>query len=226
MPWPTTGVGITSYGAAAAAPQLAAGVRIVRAHATLAVDDDFVVIAGANRDRRAPADVGVCGGVRHSGRPVRVSNARDERTGRLILIEDDAVPVHERRPGGAVIRVHRAELAVPERSVPFEIDGHQAATAERYVHALAIGGRRRRGVPFFEMRRRDASLRGANVSHRRRAVGAPERQHREAPPAVGRRRQEHRDRATRSATSCPRQERRPSRRCSRSPTTHRRSCRP
>src|SRR5262245_29830930 len=95
---------------AAHRPELAPGVRIVCHDTTLAADDELVADAGGNHDRRSPPD-----GFGARRLPQRPARARVERghegsligTAFMILVEEDAVLVENRRARRTVIVVDR-----------------------------------------------------------------------------------------------------------------------
>src|SRR6185295_9045963 len=108
------------------------------------VDDDLVVIADAHRDRRAPSDRRL-----PRGSPDLLSclggECGDESARVLILVEDDPILVEQRRAGRPMIIGDAPEVALPEQ-LAVEIEGQQAAAAERDVDTLAVSCRRRRRV--------------------------------------------------------------------------------
>ena len=167
--------------AAAASPELAAGVGIVGLHSLLSVDDHLVVIADVDGDRRAPSDRRLS---RRS--PDWRARARiecgDERARRLILIDDDAILVEQRRACGAVVVVDASEIPLPE-DLSLEIEGEQPPAAEGHVDAFAVGGWRGRGVPVLEVRRIAPSLRRECLPQFR-AVGPAKRKQRQSSAAI------------------------------------------
>src|SRR5437773_7143748 len=140
--------------AAATVPQLSARRRIVRAHSALAVDDDLVVIAGADSDWSAPAGAGLAAGPPQWPSAARLER-RDERARELVLVQNDSISVQQQGPCGPVVSVHRAEILVPG-GLAIEIDGDQSTIAERGVDAFAIGRRSCRGVAVLLVRRSSA----------------------------------------------------------------------
>ena len=118
--------------APAAAPQLAAVSGIVR-HAPRWL---FTMISSWSPARMAigvPQPTLASRLVRHSVLAGARVEGGDERAGELILIEDDSIAVHQRRPGGSVVRVHRPESRCQTTAV--QIEGHESLAAERRVHA-------------------------------------------------------------------------------------------
>ena len=137
-------------GAARAAPQLGPGVGVVSHDPILSVDDQLVVIADADGDRCAPPDLRVA---RRAPQPLtgRLVERGHERIRALILIEDDAVLVEQRRAGRPVVVVHAADSRVPDL-LAGHVDRHQPAAAERGVDALTVGGHRRRRIAVLVVR--------------------------------------------------------------------------
>src|SRR5262249_44716711 len=70
----------------------------------------------------------------------------------VILVDDHAVFVEKRRAGGAVIGVHLRKRLMPDL-LAGEIDAQDAVVAEIGVDALAIGGRRARGMAILVLAR-------------------------------------------------------------------------
>jgi hypothetical protein len=105
-------------------------------HLLLAADDDFVAVADADRDRRPPPVARLARCSPDFATRTRIESG-DERAAVLILVEDDAVLVEQGRSRGAVIRLHRAQIALPD-DLAVEIEGEQPAGAEGNVDALAI----------------------------------------------------------------------------------------
>src|SRR5215813_14362450 len=81
--------------ASAAAPQFAAAIWSVRVHTVLTVYDDLVVITRLNGDRRTPAGTGVARSSPDLPTGARLEGG-NERSGELILIQDDAIAVQQR----------------------------------------------------------------------------------------------------------------------------------
>ena len=187
MPCPTTGVGIDFVIAPATAPQLTTGVRIVCVHTTLTVDDDFIMVLHANGNRRTPTDVGFAVGPPHHSPGPRFE-CGDERACELILVEDDAIPVHERRARGPVVHVHRAQIPLPDDG-PIQVDGQQSPAAKRHIHAFPVGDWRGRRVTILGMRGSVAPFRSQRFP-KTHSIGTAERENRQ-PPAVECRREDH-----------------------------------
>src|SRR5207302_4959137 len=108
-------------------PQLLAAGRAVGIDAELAADDDLVMAADAHGDRRAPSDLFLARRLPDllAGAPVE---GRDERAGVLVLEDDDALTVQQRRTGGAVPRLDGTEALVPDL-LAGEIDAEEALAA-------------------------------------------------------------------------------------------------
>jgi len=115
-----------------------------------AAHDDLVAIPDGNRDRRPPPHACVTSGPPDWRSRAGVERAHEGVGG--ILIEDDPVAVQQRRPCLAVVRIHRAEISIPDQRA-VQIEGEQSAAAERDVEALAVCCGRRRGVTVLEVRR-------------------------------------------------------------------------
>ena len=100
----------------------------------------------------------------------------------MILVQEYAVLVENRRARRTVIVVDRAELPVPhDRAAHVERD--EAVPAERRVDALAVCRRRRRRVAVLLVNRFGAVGRHARVP-RSRAGGAIDRHHRQTLAAL------------------------------------------
>ena len=199
MPCPTTGVGITSNVLPPQRHSSAPRVRVVGARTRSWL---LTMISSWPPTRMAigvPQPTSASRASATSACRSRVER-RDERRRALILIEDDAILVEQRRAGRAVIVVDRAEVAMPDQ-LAVHIDGHQAARAERGVDALAVGGRRRRGVAVLRRAR-------ARSARRRQRLPQPACRRRDRTPAAtgGVRRRAPSSgrcgRPRRSATSC------------------------
>src|SRR5688500_13677385 len=175
-------------GVAAAPPQLPAALRVVRLHLLLATDDDLVAGADAHRDRRAPPVAGLTWRAPYVTPRSRVEGG-NERSAVLILVEDDAVPVQQRRSRGAVVRLHRPQVPLPD-DPSVEIEREQPARAERYINTLTVCGGSGRGVAVLVMRPRSGAARGRWSFPQQPAVGTPVGQHRDPLAALVRGRQE------------------------------------
>src|SRR5688572_1523438 len=167
---------------AAATPELRAGIRVVCLHALLAVDDDLVVIDHANGDRCPPPDVGVSTGAPEIFARPSIERG-DERAGELILVEDDAVLVEQRRSSGAVISLHRPEVAMPEQ-LAVHVHCDKATRTKRRVDTLTVGRRRRRRVAVLVVTALTRSPGGRERLPQLHAIGPAKRDDRDAPAVV------------------------------------------
>src|SRR5206468_644571 len=131
---------------AAATPDHVATVRVVGVDAVLAADDDLLLVADADRHRRAPADLFLARRLPQlRARPFVEGD--DERAGAaaVVLVDDHLILVQERRAGHAVVGVHLAKALVPDL-LTRGVHAQEAVVAEVSVDALAVG-RWRRGGP-------------------------------------------------------------------------------
>src|SRR5262249_37879998 len=131
--------------------------RIVSVYVILAADDHLVPISGADRNGRAPADVLFARSLpkKLAGAPVQRGNKRPLA---LVLVDDHAVLIKQRRAGAAVIERDLAEAVAP-RLPPLEAHRQQASVAEVGIDTLAVGSRRGGSVgvlpvEFFQLRLR------------------------------------------------------------------------
>ena len=131
---------MTLEAVATAAPPLAAGVGVVGGDGPLAADDQLVVIHHADRHRRAPPDAGVARRAPDLGAGCSVVRG-DERAAVLVLVDDEAIAVEQRRSGRSVVVADRTDLRMPQHA-PVQVERHQTPPAERGVHALAVRDRR------------------------------------------------------------------------------------
>ncbi len=105
----------------------------------------------------------------------------------MILIEEEAVLVENRRAGRPVIVVDDAELAMPD-DLAVQVERHQPVTAKRRVDHVPVGHRRRRRVTVLLVHVLDAVLRNKRLPQLA-AIGTIERQQRQLAAALLRGRQ-------------------------------------
>src|SRR6185503_10667080 len=115
-------------GVAAAPPQLLAAIGVIGLHLLLAADDDLVTGADADRDRCAPPVAGLARRPPDVAARTRVEGG-NEGSAVLVLIQDDAIAVQQRRSRSAVVRLHRAEVPLPD-DLAGEVEREQAARPE------------------------------------------------------------------------------------------------